>query len=143
MPKQHKLVLLPKRPTKKGAVQFAYYNLGGAVFFVSGYAVFALLYGLLHTNWLVAKVVSDMIGWLLNYAVQRYLAFGENSAGQSHMKLLKRLVPFSLVNIPIDYAIVGGLKWVGVSPFIGLIVSSLFFTVWKWLWYKYWIFRKR
>jgi hypothetical protein len=55
--------------------------------------------------------------------------------------VLKKFVPFSLFNIPIDYAIVGGLKWLGVTPFLGLWISSLFFTVWKWLWYKHWVFR--
>jgi hypothetical protein len=52
-------------------------------------------------------------------------------------------VPFSLFNIPIDYAIVGGLKWLGVTPFLGLWISSIFFTIWKWLWYKHWVFKAR
>ncbi|HPR09616.1 MAG TPA: GtrA family protein [Candidatus Saccharibacteria bacterium] len=131
-----------RRPSKATWLQFLYYNLGGTAFFVVGYAVFALLYGLLHFDWVVAKVVSDGLGWLSNYGVQRYLAFHRSTRGQSHLALMKRLIPLSLFDIPLDYAIVGGLKWLGVSPFIGLVVSSAFFTIWKWIWYKYWVFAK-
>jgi hypothetical protein len=40
----------------------------------------------------------------------------------------------------LDYAIIGGLKAIGITPYIGFFISSLFFTVWSWLWYKYWVF---
>lgn len=131
-----------KRPSKEGLLQFLYFNIGGVVFFVSGYLVFALLYGVLRWHWVIAKVISDIIGWTLNYLVQHYLAFQETARVHGHKKVLRKYVPFSLLNIPIDYVIVGGLKWMGVTPYIGLLVASKFFTIWKWLWYKHWIFRK-
>lgn len=131
------------RKTRAAWLQFIYYNFGGAAFFVVSYLVFSLLYGLLHLDWVVAKVVSDGLGWLSNYGVQRYVAFRKSVRRQSHFSLMRRLIPLSLFNIPLDYAIVGGLKWLGVTPFIGLIVSSGFFTIWKWVWYKYWVFTKR
>ncbi len=130
-----------RKPSKKGLVQFIYFNLGGVVFFVAGYAVFVLLYGVLGWHWLIAKLIADLVGWSLNYLVQHYLAFRTSAAGQGHKAVLKKFIPFSLANVLIDYGIVGGLNWLGISPFIGLWVSSLFFTVWKWLWYKHWIFR--
>jgi putative flippase GtrA len=119
---------------------FAFFNLGGIAFFLSGYAVFALLYGVLHWHWFVAKGLADLVGWSVNYLVQHYLAFYDAARKQGHKKVLKKFVPFSLLNIPLDYAIVGGLKLLGVSPLLGLWLSSLFFTVWKWLWYKHYIF---
>ena len=128
------------RPTKQGVLQFTYYNLGGIVFFVSGYALFALLYGWLHWYWLVAKGIADSIGWTFNYLIQHYLAFGESARLHGHKKVLKKYVPFSVLNVGIDYAIVGGLRLVGITPFVGVWVASLFFTGWKWLWYKHWIF---
>lgn len=130
----------PRPPRKKTFIQFAYFHLGGAIFFAAGYLVFALLYGLLHWHWLLAKAIADLTGWSLNYLVQYHLAFRDTAREQGHHKTLKKIVPFSLANILIDYAIVGGLKLVGVSPFLGLWISSLFFTVWKWLWYKHWVF---
>lgn len=131
---------LPKRPAKQSLLQFIYFNFGGLVFFVSGYLLFALLYGLFHWWWLLAKGIADLVGWVLNYLVQHYLAFNDSARQQGHKKVLKKYVPFSLLNVLIDYAIVGGLKWIGITPFLGLWISSLFFTLWKWLWYKHWIF---
>ncbi len=128
---------------QKNAKQFFIFNLGGAVFFVSGYLIFAVLYGLLGWHWLIAKAIADLVGWSLNYLIQHYLAFHESAREQGHKMVLKKFVPFSLLNIPIDYAIVGLLKAAGVSPFMGLWVSSIFFTIWKWLWYKNHIFRVR
>lgn len=134
---------LHRRITVAWLVQFAYFNLGGVVFFVSGYLMFVLLYGVLHWNWVIAKGIADLTGWALNYLVQHYLAFSQTARQQGHKKILKKYVPFSLLNVCIDYALVGLLNWVGVSPFIGLWLSALFFTIWKWLWYKHWVFRPR
>lgn len=130
-----------KKYTLQTILQFAYFNLGGILFFVSGYLIFALLYGMAHWHWLPAKVLADVVGWSLNYLVQHHLAFRDSALQQGHKKVLKKFVPFSLLNLPIDYAIVGGLKVLGISPFLGLCISSLFFTIWKWLWYKHWIFK--
>jgi hypothetical protein len=129
--------------SKSGLMQFLYFNLGGVVFFVTGYLLFTLLYGLLHWYWLLAKGVADLAGWALNYLVQHYLAFPGVAREQGHKQLLKKFIPFSLLNVLIDYAIVGGLRLVGISPFLGLWISSLFFTVWKWLGYKHWVFAKK
>ncbi|MCA9327162.1 GtrA family protein [Candidatus Saccharibacteria bacterium] len=129
--------------SRQNILQFFYYNLGGVVFFASGYLVFILLYGALHWHWLIAKAIADLAGWALNYLVQHYLAFKHNAREQGHRKVLKKYVPFSLFNILLDYAIVGGLKWVGVSPFVGLWIAAIFFTFWKWFWYKYWVFEHR
>lgn len=119
-----------------------YFNFGGIAFFVSGYAVFALLYGVFNVHWLIAKGIADLIGWTLNYLIQRYLAFRKESKDIPQKKLLKKYIGFSLLNVLIDYALVGGLKLLGVSPFLGLWISSLFFTVWKYIWYKLWVFKK-
>lgn len=128
------------KPTKKSLIQFAFYNLGGVAFFIIGYLVFAVLYGIFSWRWWIAKIVADIIGWLTNYVIQRYLAFREESKHHKDSQLFARFSIISLLNVPIDYAIVGGLKFVGVSPFIGLWISSIFFTVWKFVWYKVWVF---
>jgi len=141
--KLKKPIKLPKKPKKESILQFVYYNFGGIAFFVSGYAVFALLYGLLHWHWLIAKGIADLTGWALNYLIQRYLAFRHEARQLSQKKLLKKYIAFSLLNVVIDYLLVGGLKLVGVSPFLGLWISSLFFTVWKFIWYKLWVFREK
>lgn len=129
-----------KKPSKKGIVQFVFFNAGGAAFFVVGYAVFALLYGVLHWPWLPAKIVGDGAGWTVNFVIQYFVAFRHERHGHQPQVIFGKFTIISLVNLVIDYAIVGLLKLAGVSPFIGMIVASQFFTVWKWLWYKHWVF---
>lgn len=130
----------PSKPTKKGVVQFVFFNAGGVAFFAIGYAVFALLYGGLHWGWLPAKIVGDSCGWLSNFAIQYFVAFREERQGHQPRVIFGKFTAISLLNLAIDYAIVALLAWAGVSPFIGLIIASQFFTIWKWLWYKHYVF---
>lgn len=132
---------MAKKPSKRTVWQFVLYNIGGMSFFIVGYAVFSLLYGLFSWRWWVAKIIGDLSGWAVNYLIQRFLAFREESKGYGEKKLLIRFSAISLVNVVIDYAIVGGLKWLGISPFIGLFIAAWFFTVWKYIWYKLWVFK--
>lgn len=128
-------------PSKQGVKQFMIYNLGGAAFFVVGYGIFALLYGVFDLWWVFAKAIGDFCGWATNYLIQRHLVFHKEAKGQRERDILGKFTLISAVNLLIDYLIVGGLKLLGVSPFLGLWISSIFFTFWKYLWYKLWVFR--
>ncbi len=130
-----------RKPTRRGVKQFAIFNLGGISFFVIGYGVFVLLYGLLHWPWLPAKIVADFMGWAANFVIQYFWAFREETAGHKHHRVTTKFTAISLVNLGIDYLIVGLLAWLGLSPFVGLIIAANFFTVWKWMWYKHWVFK--
>jgi putative flippase GtrA len=130
----------PTKPTRRGVVQFAWFNAGGIAFFVVGYLTFVLLYGLLHWPWFWSKVVADTLGWLCNFAIQYFVAFREERAGHKKHVVAGKFTAISLVNLGLDYLIVWLLKLAGVSPFIGLIIASQFFTFWKWFWYKKWVF---
>lgn len=132
----------PTKPTKKGVVQFVFFNVGGVAFFVVGYATFTLLYGLLHWSWLPSKIIGDSLGWSVNFAIQYFVAFSEERRGHKPQVVAGKFTAISLLNLGIDYAIVALLNWVGVSPFVGLIVASQFFTLWKWFWYKHWVFKR-
>jgi putative flippase GtrA len=134
-------VIVPKRPSKRGLLQFTYFNAGGIAFFVVGYLVFSLLYGVFHWYWLWAKIVGDTLGWSTNFAIQYFVAFREERRGHKPKVIAGKFTAISLLNLLIDYAIVGLLKFVGISPFIGLIIASQFFTAWKWVWYKHWVFK--
>lgn len=130
-------------PSRQGIKQFVIYNLGGAAFFVIGYGIFALLYGVFDMWWVLAKAIGDLCGWTANYLIQRHLVFHKESQGQRERIILGKFTLISAVNLLLDYLIVGGLKLLGVSPFLGLWLSSIFFTFWKYLWYKIWVFRPR
>jgi putative flippase GtrA len=123
----------------KTTSQFAKYMAGGSLYFWTGYAVFAICYSLFHWYWLWAKILADLIGWSLNYLVQRYWAF----AGQHHLSEMQhvgRYLTIETIGFGLDYAIIAGLRLAGITPYIGFFVSAAFFSVWSYLWYKYWVF---
>jgi putative flippase GtrA len=127
-------------PKHKAAVQFGKYLAGGSVYFWSGYAIFALGYSVLHLWWLWAKLAADAVGWTLNYLAQRYWAFASDHPRLSEMQHVARYLVIESIGFILDYLIIAGLKALGVTPYIGFFVSAAFFTVWSYLWYKYWVF---
>lgn len=124
----------------KRIVQFVEYMIGGGVYFWSGIAVFALLYSGLGIDWLIAKLVADVIGWTLNFFVQRYWAFNDPKLKRKTLNTGKRYAIITIVSFIIDYAIVATMKYFGVSPYLGMITASIFFTAWNYLWYRFWVF---
>ena len=121
-------------------VQFVEYMVGGGVWFVVGYIVFALCYGFFGWIWWVAKLLADIIGWSLNYVIQRYWAFASPALAKYEGRVSVRYIAIMAVNAGIDFAIVGGLAQLGVTPYIGLLAAAAFFTVWNYLWYRFWVF---
>lgn len=112
---------------------------GGGVYFWLGYAVFGILYSGVHWSWLPSKVVADVTGWTAGYLVQRFWAFRDR-IHLSEVQHAGRYVCIESVGFVLDYLMIWGLKTLGVSPYIGFFISSGFFTVWSWFWYKYWVF---
>jgi putative flippase GtrA len=125
---------------RQNGIRFLKYMVGGGLWFWSGYAIFALCYSGLHWRWWQAKLLGDFIGWSLNYLVQRYWAFASSGLRLHEMEHATRYVILSSGNVVIDYLIVGGLYAVGITPYIGAFISSGFFTLWNFLWYRYWVF---
>lgn len=128
--------------TSKTAKQFAKYWLGGNVYFFSGYAVFALCYTGLHLWWLWSKIIADIVGWTLNYFVQRHWAFAEQHH-LSEMQHASRYIFIETIGFFLDYALIAGLNAIGITPYIGFFISAGFFTVWSFAWYKYWVFPEK
>lgn len=126
--------------TKKAAKQFAKYMTGGSLYFWIGYLVFAICYSGLKWTWFWAKVLADTIGWSLNYFVQRYWTFHSKHLKFSEMQHAGRYIFIESIGFIIDYLIIGGLKYIGITPYVGFFISADFFTVWSFLWYKYWVF---
>lgn len=120
-------------------VRIGKYLAGGSIYFWSGYGVFAIGYSLLHFWWLWAKVAADIIGWSLNYLAQRYWAFADQ-VHLSEITHLSRYLIIEAIGLVLDYLIIGGLRLIGISPYFGFFISAGFFSVWSYLWYKYWVF---
>jgi putative flippase GtrA len=123
----------------QAAVQASKYMVGGAVYFWSAYAIFAICYSGLHWHWLPAKLLGDGIGWSSNYFIQRFWAFADQ-AHFSEMKHIGRYIFIEALGFILDYALIAGLVAIGVTPYIGFFISAAFFSVWSYLWYKYWVF---
>ena len=119
--------------------RFLKYSVGGSIYFWSGYAVFSFLYSGVHWNWFWSKVVCDIVGWSLGYLVQRNWTF----ADRIHLREMDhagRYLFIEIIGFCIDYVLIGGLYYAGITPYIGFFISSAFFTVWSYLWYKHWVF---
>lgn len=127
-------------PNRRNVIQFLEYMVGGTVYFWSGYLVFALCYSGLGWDWLYAKIAADIIGWTLNYLIQRYWAFNNKKLRKAEGRTAGKYALITLLNLLLDYAIIWGLKALGVSPYIGFFISAGFFTVWNYLWYRFWVF---
>jgi putative flippase GtrA len=137
----HKFV---KRSVSRATiVQFAKYFIGGSTYFWVGYIVFAIGYSGLHWAWWPAKLLADVIGWTLNYVVQRFWAFSSESLIRHEFSTAKKYIILNICNLGLDYLIVGGLKHFGVSPYIGLCVSAAFFTGWNYVWFRFWVFLRQ
>ena len=116
---------------------------GGAWFWV-GYGAFAVLDKVFHVPFWPTKISSYIIGASVNFLLQRYWVFKQKKSGHKELgDSAKRYYSLMFVNFILDQAIVGGLREVGVSPYIGQFISSGFFTVWNWLWYSLWVFKKQ
>lgn len=128
------------RPTRRTIIQFLEYMVGGTVYFWSGYLIFALCYSGLHWNWLWAKIAADIVGWTLNYLVQRYWAFNNKNLAKHEAATAGKYSLITIANLGLDYLIIWGLQQIGISPYIGFFISAGFFTVWNYLWYRFWVF---
>jgi putative flippase GtrA len=128
------------RPTRHNVIQFLEYLIGGTVYFWSGYLIFAVCYSGLGWDWLPAKMMADAVGWTLNYLVQRYWAFNSSGLKRHEGRTVGRYGLLTVGNFILDYLMIWGLKSIGISPYLGFFISSGFFTVWNYLWYRFWVF---
>lgn len=126
--------------TKSWRQQFIQYMAGGSLYFWSGYAIFAICYSGLKWSWLPSKVAADAVGWTLNYLAQRYWAFASDHKKLSEIQHIGRYLTIESIGFVLDYLIIWGLKAIGITPYIGFFISAGFFTIWSYLWYKYWVF---
>jgi putative flippase GtrA len=134
-------MLIGSSYSKKIWLQLLKYLVGGGVYFWSGYLIFAIGYSGFQLNWLWAKMIADAIGWTLNYLIQRYWAFANPNLKSHQITVTGRYLMITALNFLIDYTIVASLKHFGLTPYAGLFISSGFFTVWNYLWYRFFVFR--
>ena len=125
---------------RKQFVQFLEYLAGGVSYFWSGYAIFAVCYSGLHWGWLPAKMLADVLGWTVNYFIQRYWAFADPALDRHEGTTLSKYGVLTVANLGLDYLIIWNLNRMGISPYISFFISAGFFMIWNYLWYRFWVF---
>lgn len=137
---------MPKKSKqrRKVVIQFVEYMISGGAYFWVGYLILDYLYYGLHWNkgvmfwW--ATMISNVAGWSINFVLQRFWVFNNKSLKGHATQVTGRYIFITLVDFILNYFILYGLKQVGITPAIGQFISSGFFTVWNWFWYKLWVF---
>ena len=121
-------------------IQFIEYMISGGAYFWIGYAAFALFWSGLHWSLWWATITSNVIGWTVNYVLQRFWVFRNPHRKESATSVTGRYIFITLVDFVLNYFILFSLRKVGITPYIGQFISSGFFTVWNYLWYRFWVF---
>lgn len=133
-----------KKKEEREVRRIVEYLISGGAFFWSGYVV------LLGLNWQLGPKLlwlstsaSYVVGWLVNYVLQRYWVFNNPKLAKHQTEVTTRYIAISLVNLLLNYAIIQVWVSVGFRIELGPFIASGFFTVWNYLWYKFWVFPER
>jgi len=117
------------------------YLVSGGAFFWSGYIVLLALNWWLGPSYLwLSTSVSYLVGWAVNYLLQRYWVFNNPKLAKHQTEVTSRYVFVSLINLVINYVIIQIWVNIGYRIEIGPFISSAFFTVWNYVLYKYYVF---
>lgn len=125
---------------RQATKQIIQYLISGGAYFWSGYLAFFVFYRFFHWSLFYAKIGADLIGWTVNYALQRYWVFNNPELAKNRTEVTTRYLIITAVDFLIDYVIVRLLQTAGLTPYLGQFVSAGFFTVWNYFWYKFWVF---
>ncbi len=134
---------LRKKEEAREVKRITEYLVSGGAYFWSGYLIFFVIDKVIGGSFFWAKSLATLGGWLVNYLLQRYWVFNNPKLQKHQLEVTGRYMIITLVDFVLDYFIVLGLKNVGVTPYLGQFVSSGFFTVWNYLWYKYYVFPEK
>lgn len=129
-----------KANKKREITRIVEYLISGGAYFWSGYLMFFVLDQIFGLNLWWAKLGANITGWIVNYLLQRYWVFNSAELKKHQTEVTSRYIFITLVNFLLDYLIVAALQAVGITPYIGQFISSGFFTIWNYVWYKFWVF---
>jgi len=133
---------VPKRSKqqRKLIIQFVEYMVSGGVYFWVGYLLLDYLYYARHWSLWWSTIISNVIGWAVNFTLQRFWVFNNKALKDHQTQVTSRYILITLVDFLMSYAILYSLRKVGITPAIGQFISSAFFTFWNYLWYRFWVF---
>ncbi len=133
-----------KKKQIKEAKRFTEYMVGGGAQFWSGYAAYAVFDLVFHVGFWPAKIAAYFVGASVNFGIERFWVFGGKRISKRQVETsAQRYYVLMFVNFLLDLLIVGGLRYLGLTPYIGQFVSAGFFTVWNYLLFKVWVFTNK
>ena len=142
MKQRAKLLLRIREDEEASYKQVVNYLIGGGLYFISGYITFFLFYHSFHWTLLPSTILSNIIGWTVNYFINRYWVFKHPALKKKALKISIRYTILTLFDFLLSYLILRGLKSIGITPYIGQFISAIgFFTIWNYYWYKLWVFK--
>ena len=121
-------------------IRIVEYLVRGGAYFWTGYAVFFVADKGLHLTLWWAKLSANMVGWIVNYVLQRYWVFNNPKLAKHKIDVTDRYIVITAVDFVMDYFIIKELKAAGLTPYLGQFVSAGFFTFWNYAWYRFWVF---
>ncbi|MCA9347204.1 GtrA family protein [Candidatus Saccharibacteria bacterium] len=125
--------------SRSNIIQFLKYNVGGTLYFVSAWLI--ITFGTKYLGLWWANLLGNGVGILLNYLTQRFWAFSDRK--RSTLSTSWRYGVITVVNLFLSYFILKFLTNLGVPLWLAQFFSAGFFTFWNWIWYRYWVFKKR
>jgi putative flippase GtrA len=131
---------MARKSKHKLLIQFVEYLVSGGVYFWVGYFILLYLYHVAGWNLWWSTIVSNVIGWSVNFVLQRFWVFSNRSLKGHQTQVTGRYTFITLLDFVLNYVILKGLLRVNIDPAVGQFISSGFFTIWNWFWYKYWVF---
>jgi putative flippase GtrA len=134
---------MTKKQNRRLVIQFIEYMVSGGVYFWVGYALLDYLYYAAHWSLWWSTIVSNLAGWSVNFVLQRFWAFNNQTLKGHQTEVTTRYILITLVDFVLNYFILYGLKAIGITPAIGQFFSSGFFTVWNYFWYRFWVFPEK
>lgn len=134
---------LNKKQTRirKLIFQFGQYMITGGVWFWSGYLLISLLDN--HIGLFSANLIGNSVGFTLNFLLERYWVFRSKKPAKLGVMAARYIIYTILNALILNYFILYGIRqYLGLEPEIGQFIASGFFTVWNYIWYKLWVFKK-
>jgi putative flippase GtrA len=135
-----KIKKFTKKQKKQETVRILEYMVTGGAWFWSGYIAFAVCYSVIDIGLLWSSIVANAIGLTINFLLERYWVFAGRGKKRDLTQVTIRYAIITAINFYINYLILDALKDVGITPYIGQFFSAGFFTVWNYLWYRFWVF---
>ena len=121
-------------------VRIAEYLITGGAWFWSGYFIIVFLTPVIGLWW--ANIIGNGVGLTINFILERYWVF-EGGKKRKITDVGWRYVTITTVNLFLNYFILKYLQNVGIPVSIGQFISSGIFTVWNYMWYRFWVFAKK